>query len=86
MITDARRIIADLHIMRARAKALNDGLEAEVAVSISTMVPTDALVAVLRRFRGDFASVSIRLNVGEPWHGDPNGRFRRTSTSALAAR
>jgi len=33
MLSDARRIVADLQVMRARAKSLKQGLEAEVSVA-----------------------------------------------------
>lgn len=65
MIEDARRIVSDLQVMRARAKGLRQGLEAEVSVAISTMVPNRAVVEVLREFRDEYPSVSLRLNVGE---------------------
>jgi DNA-binding transcriptional LysR family regulator len=65
LLEDARRILSDLEVMRARVKGLKDGLEAEVAVAISVMVPIDAMVAVLNEFRNRFPSVSLRLDVGE---------------------
>jgi DNA-binding transcriptional LysR family regulator len=65
MLEDARRIVSDLEVMRARVKGLKEGLEAEVAVAISVMVPTDVMVDVLSEFRERFPSVSMRLNVGE---------------------
>jgi DNA-binding transcriptional LysR family regulator len=55
MLEDARRILGDLQVMRARVKSLREGLEAEVSVAIS----------VLREFREMFPSVSLNLNVGE---------------------
>jgi DNA-binding transcriptional LysR family regulator len=65
MITDARRIVSDLHVLRARAKSLSAGLEAEVALSISTMMPTEVLVSVLRELRITYPTVGVRLTVGE---------------------
>ena len=65
MLEDARRIIANLEIMRARVKSLKDGLEAEVSVAISVMVPSRAVVDVLREFRDRYPSVSLNLTVGE---------------------
>ncbi|NTG48715.1 LysR family transcriptional regulator [Agrobacterium rhizogenes] len=65
MLEDARRILSDLQVMRARVKGLKTGLEAEVAVAISVMVPTNATVDVLREFRDRFPSVSLRLDAGE---------------------
>ncbi|RUM25126.1 LysR family transcriptional regulator [Rhizobium vallis] len=65
MLEDARRILGDLQVMRARVKSLKEGLEAEVSVAISVMVPSRAVVDVLREFREMFPSVSLNLNVGE---------------------
>ncbi|RWX78241.1 LysR family transcriptional regulator [Neorhizobium lilium] len=65
MLTDARRIVADLQVMRARAKSITQGLEAEVSLAISVMVPADAVVTVLREFRKKFPTVALNLNVGE---------------------
>ena len=65
MLTDARRIVADLQVMRARAKSIKQGLEAQVSLAISIMVPSEAVVATLRGFREKFPAVSLNLNVGE---------------------
>jgi DNA-binding transcriptional LysR family regulator len=65
MLEDARRILGDLQVMRARVKSLKEGLEAEVSAAISVMVPSRAVVEVLREFRDRFPSVSLNLNVGE---------------------
>lgn len=65
MLADARRIVSDLQVMRARASSMKQGLEAEVAVAISVMVPTEVMVGVLKDFRDTFPSVSLRLEVGE---------------------
>ena len=65
MLEDARRILGDLQVMRARVKSLREGLEAEVSVAISVMVPSRAVVDVLHEFREKFPSVSLNLNVGE---------------------
>lgn len=65
MLPDARRIVADLEVMRARAKSMKQGLEAEVSVAISVMVPVEVTVEVLRNFGATFPSVALRLDVGE---------------------
>ncbi|SCB56967.1 DNA-binding transcriptional regulator, LysR family [Rhizobium aethiopicum] len=65
MLEDARRILGDLQVMRARVKSLKEGLEAEVSVAISVMVPSQAVVDVLHEFRERFPTVSLNLNVGE---------------------
>lgn len=65
MLADARRLVADLEVMRARVKNLKEGLEAELSISISVMVPSQAVVMVLREFRVKFPSVTVNLMVGE---------------------
>lgn len=65
MLEDARRILGDLQVMRARVKSLKEGLEAEVSVAISVMVPSRAVAEVLHEFRDRFPSVSLNLSVGE---------------------
>ncbi|MBB4274156.1 LysR family transcriptional regulator [Rhizobium mongolense] len=65
MLEDARRLLTDLQVMRARVKGLKEGLEAEVSVAISVMVPSPATVDVLREFREQFPSVALNLTVGE---------------------
>jgi len=65
LLTDARRIVADLQVMRARAKSIKQGLEAELSLALSVMVPADAVVMELREFRQLFPSVQLNLNVGE---------------------
>lgn len=65
MLADARRIVAGLQDMRARARGLKLGLEAALSLAISTLVPLDAMIAMLRHFREEFPTVSLTLNVGE---------------------
>lgn len=65
MLPDARRIVADLQVMRARAKSMKQGLEPELSLAISVMVPAEAVVSKLREFGQRFPSVTLSLNVGE---------------------
>ncbi|SMG23198.1 LysR family transcriptional regulator [Paracoccus sp. J56] len=65
LLTDARRIVSDLQVLRARARSLKQGLEAELSLAISVMVPSEIVVAVLRGFRDTFPSVALNLTVGE---------------------
>jgi DNA-binding transcriptional LysR family regulator len=65
MLPDARRIVGDLQVMRAKARSMRQGLEAELSIAISVLVPTAALLDVLRDFQRRFPSVSLRLEVGE---------------------
>ncbi|WP_199261345.1 LysR family transcriptional regulator [Paracoccus binzhouensis] len=65
LLADARRIVADLQVMRARARSIRQGLEAELSLAISVMVPSEAVVAALRGFRDRFPAVALNLTVGE---------------------
>jgi DNA-binding transcriptional LysR family regulator len=65
LLADARRILSDLQVMRARAKGLRQGLEAELSLAISNMVPTDAVVEALTEFGQRFPSVALHVNSGE---------------------
>lgn len=65
LLADARRIVSDLNVMRSRAKSLKEGLEAEVSLAISNMVPIEAVVDTLAEFGTRFPSVSMKLTSGE---------------------
>lgn len=65
LLADARRIVSDLNVMRSRAKSLKEGLEAEVSLAISNMVPIEAVAATLAEFGTRFPSVSMKLSSGE---------------------
>lgn len=64
VLEDARRLLGDLDLMRARVRALNAGLEAELSVVISGNVPSEIVVDVLRAFRSYFPAVSLNVTVG----------------------
>ncbi|MGG7539849.1 LysR family transcriptional regulator [Rhizobium sp. Nf11,1] len=64
VLEDARRLLGDLDLMRARVKALNEGLEGELPLAISSAVPSDIVVAVLRAFRNLYPTVSVNVTVG----------------------
>ncbi len=67
ILEDARRMISDLNSLRARSKALTQGLEGEVKLAVSAMVPDRLLVEVLRNFQESFQTVRLRLTVGSPF-------------------
>lgn len=67
VLEDARRMISDLNSLRARSKALTQGLEGEVKLAVSVMVPDQSLVGVLGRFQETFPTVRMRLTVGSPF-------------------
>lgn len=65
ILSDARRLVADLQLLRSRARGIRQGLEAEITLALSTMVPADAMVAVLKEFREHFPTVNLNLSIGE---------------------
>ncbi|MCX8998087.1 LysR family transcriptional regulator [Rhizobiaceae bacterium BDR2-2] len=65
LIADARRLVADLQALRARARSINQGLEAEITLALSSLIPSDVVVAELRAFRDRFANVTLNLSIGE---------------------
>ena len=67
ILEDARRMMADLDGLRARSKALTEGLEGELKLAVSVMVPDSLLIAVLARFQKQFPTILLRLTVGAPF-------------------
>jgi DNA-binding transcriptional LysR family regulator len=64
ILDDARRMVAGLQLLRARARGLAQGLEGQVATAVDVMVPMPALTAVLKAFSRAFPTVGIRLHTG----------------------
>lgn len=64
VMEDARRLLGDLDLMRSRLKALNDGLEGQLGVSLSNAVPSDVVVDVLHAFQERYPTVSLNVTVG----------------------
>ena len=63
MLADARQLALGVDGLRARARGLLAGLEAEVAIAVDVMLPTPRLVAALAAFRETFPTVTLRLYV-----------------------
>lgn len=61
MLADARAVADKVDGMRARAKALGAGLEAEVCLVVDVMFPMCVLVKVLEAFQREYPTVSLRL-------------------------
>jgi DNA-binding transcriptional LysR family regulator len=64
LLEDARRIAADLQLLRARASGFNQGLESRLAVAVDALFPMPVVTAVLRAFRDAFPATAIRLYTG----------------------
>ncbi len=67
ILEDARRMIADLDSLRARSKALTEGLEAQLSLAVSVMVPDAAVMNMLGEFQSRFPTVLLQLTVGSPF-------------------
>lgn len=63
MLAQARVIAGDVAALRAQAKGLLQGLEAEVHLVLDVMLPTARVVDALRAFREAFPTVTLRLHV-----------------------
>ncbi|NQE63791.1 LysR family transcriptional regulator [Caulobacter sp. RHG1] len=63
VLAQARLIAADVAGLRAKAKGLLQGLEAEVHLVLDVMMPTARVVDALRAFRQTFPTVTLRLHV-----------------------
>lgn len=63
-IEDARRMVAVLQSMRARAEGLRQGLESEVKVTVDMVLPSPVLISVLKSFETEFPTVGLRLHIG----------------------
>jgi DNA-binding transcriptional LysR family regulator len=63
VLAEARTIGQGFDGLRAKVKGLLDGLEAEVNLAVDVMLPAARLGAVLRTFKAEFPTVSLRLHV-----------------------
>ncbi len=63
VLAEARTIARGMDGLRARAKGLHEGLEAEIGLVVDVMLPPDRLGAALRAFNAHFPTVALRLHV-----------------------
>lgn len=63
MLARARVIAGDVAALRAQAKGLLQGLEAEVHLVLDVMLPSARVVDALRAFQETFPTVTLRLHV-----------------------
>lgn len=63
LLADARSVVAGVDCMKARAKGISGGLEAELAAVIDVFVPITAVAEVAHAFRGQFPATPLRLYV-----------------------
>ncbi len=63
LLADARMVGLKVDAMRARAKTLSLGLEAEVSIVVDVMFPNCTLVLALKAFQEQFPTVALRLRI-----------------------
>lgn len=63
VLAQARVIAGDVANLKAKAKGLLQGLEAEVHLVLDVMLPAARVVDALRAFRESFPTVTLRLHV-----------------------
>ncbi len=63
MLAEARTISRGLDGLRAKAKGLLEGLEAELSVAVDVMFPAARLGDVLKSFQQHYPTVALRLHV-----------------------
>ena len=63
LVVDARRVVADANMLKARARSMSEGLEAELSVVVDVFFPRPQLTACLAGFKRQFPSTPLRLHV-----------------------
>lgn len=63
LLAETRKICDGVESLRATARGLIGGLEAELRLAVDVMLPAARLGSALRRFREKFPTVSLRLSV-----------------------
>ena len=63
LIGDARTVVSGADAMKARARGMAGGLEAELTAIIDVFFPMEAVVEVAHAFRAEFPNVPLRLYV-----------------------
>jgi DNA-binding transcriptional LysR family regulator len=63
LLADARNVITDVDLLKARAKGMAVGLEPELAVVVDVFYPIDVIAQVAREFRQQYPGVALRVYV-----------------------
>ena len=63
LVVDARRVVADANMLKARARRMSEGLEAELSIVVDVFFPRPRLTACLTGFKEQFTSTVLRLHV-----------------------
>jgi DNA-binding transcriptional LysR family regulator len=63
LLADARAVITDVDAMKARAKGIAGGLEAELSAVVDVFMPIESIAGAAREFRTEFPTTPLRLYV-----------------------
>src|ERR1700739_3259017 len=63
LLADARNIISNVDLLKARAKGMIAGLEPELSVVVDVFYPIEAITQVAKEFRQHYPSVGLRIYV-----------------------
>ena len=83
LLADARAVVADVDMMRARAKGMAAGIEPELCVVIDAMFPIASIATVASEFRDRFPATPLRLFVEALGNGFPPLIDKRASVGIV---
>ncbi len=63
LVADARSVVADVDLLKARAKGISGGLESELSVVVDVLFPIEAIAESAKEFRDRFPRTPLRLYV-----------------------
>jgi len=63
LVTDARSVVANVDLLKARAKGIAGGLESELSAVVDVLFPIEAIAEAAREFQQRFPRTPLRLYV-----------------------
>ncbi len=63
LVADARGVVANVDLLKARAKGISRGLESELSAVVDVLFPIEAIAESAREFRDRFPRTPLRLYV-----------------------
>jgi DNA-binding transcriptional LysR family regulator len=63
LVADARCVVANVDLLKARAKGISRGLESELSVVVDVLFPIEAIAESAKEFRDRFPRTPLRLYV-----------------------
>jgi len=61
LVDDARKLLRDADVLKARAQGMVEGLEPELALAVDPLFPNDILMQALRELETEFPTLPVRL-------------------------